>query len=406
MIYPNGLTRLSITQFIIAICFLSWSCCALAREETGEMIENAKGITINEKTYNEQHTQPTNENNERSFKTAFPIRIITDPAETQTTSTREKEREEREKSNLDATWKSANATEYSAIIALGAVFFNLIGLFFLGWTLLETRRTAKASVKSADAASGAANIAKDAFNASEKSAAESAEKIRQALNAAQTTIEQFKKIAQANTALVQQATRSADAAQRALEIAEGNLKIARQTLVVTDRAWLRIECIAHHATVDSSGVKMSGTFNIKNIGNKPAINISIKIGIYKGVWSNLNFTDAAEQKIKMWAGKENSQAILFPSQFIDERFDVKISHDDIFEIIQENDAFNTENGVPAINIIVGYKLTGDETPRHTLSMFNFKKSCGEILELNGTYNGNSVMHTGKLVRHGPADHVT
>lgn len=82
-------------------------------------------------------------------------------------------------------------------IALLALIFSAVGTGLLIWTLCETRKTAKASVASAKQARAAVRIAREAFKASEAAAKESAENVKTALSAANTTVDQFQRIADA-----------------------------------------------------------------------------------------------------------------------------------------------------------------------------------------------------------------
>jgi hypothetical protein len=205
MSYSYRLSRFAAVGWIAVACVLGGAGVGLALEEVGEEFNPPnERMTIYDPPKASNATEPTYDSRQDSLSSAFPVRIITDSADADATNAREKERDEREKANLEAARKSASEAERAANIADRAEFTakiatgsSVVGIFLLVWTLYETRKTAKASINSADAAKEAVDIARKAFKTAEDAAVESAKNVETALSTAKITVDQFQRIADA-----------------------------------------------------------------------------------------------------------------------------------------------------------------------------------------------------------------
>jgi hypothetical protein len=151
MSYSYRLSRFAVFGWIAVVCAWGSAGAALASDNARELDPPNERMTIYDPPKAGHRTEPADNSRQGSFNTAFPVRIITDPADAEATNTREKERDEREKANLEATRKSASEAERAANIADRAEFTakiatggSVVGIFLLIWTLYETRKTANA----------------------------------------------------------------------------------------------------------------------------------------------------------------------------------------------------------------------------------------------------------------------
>jgi hypothetical protein len=101
---------------------------------------------------NQSHGK-TNGSNASAEQLSSPIRMVKSPDEAAHDSARETAADNRDERNLQILERATQAPETQARTAPWQTVFAVVGAIFLGWTLYETRRTATAAQKSAEAIS-------------------------------------------------------------------------------------------------------------------------------------------------------------------------------------------------------------------------------------------------------------
>lgn len=94
---------------------------------------------------------------------SVPVRIIEGPAESEAARRSEAEREQRERDDLVAQNRAAEAGARTATLAYWQTVLVLIGTVFLAWNLIETRRSVRVAEKGVTDASAAIAIAAESL---------------------------------------------------------------------------------------------------------------------------------------------------------------------------------------------------------------------------------------------------
>lgn len=89
----------------------------------------------------------------------FPVILIESQADAARAQEREAKAEKHDAEDLDAQRRSASAAEQQLRVNWVALILSVFGAFFLGWTLFETRRSAAAAIRAANAAVKSVSIA-------------------------------------------------------------------------------------------------------------------------------------------------------------------------------------------------------------------------------------------------------
>lgn len=362
----------------------------MAREEISETAENMKSIAVNEDSHDNQRYDKTKESPQNSFRAALPVTIITDPAEAQASETRESNRESREKDGLEVARKALDAAKDSAFYALIGVIISFAGFCALIWTLCETRKTANASVDSAKAAKDAVNIARNAFDDSKIAAAESAVKVAEALEAAQSTIRQFQLIADANAALVKQAERSADAAEKisveSAENARESLRLLNESIAHNQRPLISVSTEADTLKIKSGSIYISARSYMKNVG----LSVGIRCTVMTSIYGSYDKLIEASSSIKKSPGSYISSIsiggrTIFPGEIVNGGHDLILSAEEIGaarieyeQAIEHKELFDG----PCILIAVVYQLPGSNIIMSTISPFLIKHFNGSFFDLS------------------------
>jgi hypothetical protein len=125
--------------------FVAWLACATLIPPK-IAVQAQGGATMNAKQGEAGSKVPTD-------RIPSSIRIVKSPDEIKHDADHEVATDTREQKSLEIAERATKATETQARTARWQTAFALVGAVFLGWTLYETRRTANAASKSAEAMS-------------------------------------------------------------------------------------------------------------------------------------------------------------------------------------------------------------------------------------------------------------